>query len=78
MNPSGDLLAAEISTSEEGVRFGQTITVTQGLEVGNVASYSENQTDGSLLVLKTAPSRGNSTLSLITGWQGLLKDNQRD
>ncbi len=78
MNPSGDLLAAEISTSEEGVRFGQTITVTQGLEVGNVASYSENKTDGSLLVLKTAPSRGNSTLSLITGWQGLLKDNQRD
>jgi Tol biopolymer transport system component len=78
MTPSGDLLAAEISISSEGVRFGRTTTITQGLEVGNSVSFSENQTDGSLLVLKTAPSRGNSSLSLITGWQGLLHDNQRN
>jgi serine/threonine protein kinase/Tol biopolymer transport system component len=78
MNPGGDLLAAEISIDPEGVRFGRTTTITQGLEVGNVASYSENKVDGSLLVLKTAPSRGNSTLSLITGWQGLLAENQRN
>ncbi len=78
MSASGDLLAAEISISEEGIRFGRTITLTQGLEVGNVPSYSEDGTDGSLLILKTALSRGNSTMSLITGWQGLLKSNQRN
>ena len=38
----------------------------------------KTETDGDLLVLKTAPSRGNSTLSLITGWQGLLETNQRN
>jgi Tol biopolymer transport system component/tRNA A-37 threonylcarbamoyl transferase component Bud32 len=78
MSPSGDLLAAEISLSAEGVRFGRTITIAHGLEVSNSPSFSENLTDGSLLVLKTAPSRGNSTLSLITGWQGLLNYSQRN
>jgi len=78
LKPNGELLAAEISMSPDGVRFGRTTTIAQGLEAGNMPSYSEDRTDGSLLVLKSAPSRGNSTLSLITGWQGLLEKNQRD
>jgi Tol biopolymer transport system component len=76
LNNNGDLMAAEISISESGIRFGRTNTITQGLEILNVASYSENRADGSLLVLKTAQNRGNSQLSLITGWQGLVEKNQ--
>ncbi len=77
-NPGGDLLAAEITISNDGIRFGRTTTIVQGLEVGGFPGYSEDRNDGRLLVLKTAPSRGNSTISLITGWQGLLKENQRN
>jgi len=78
MTPNGDLLATEISISSESVRFGRTTTIAKGLEVGNTPSYSEDRTDGSLLVVRTAPNRGNSQLSLITGWQGLLGKNLRD
>jgi Tol biopolymer transport system component len=78
LNPSGDLLATELSITDEGIRFGRTVVVTQGLEVGNFATYSEDVTTGNLLVLKTAPSRGNSTLSLITGWRGMLENNQNN
>jgi len=77
-NPGGEILAAEITVSDDGIRFGRTTAIVQGLEVGNYPGYSEDRNNGSLLVLKTALSRGNSTLSLIMGWQGLLDDNHRN
>ena len=77
-NPGGEILAAEITISDDVIRFGRTTAIVQGLEVGNYPGYSEDRNNGSLLVLKTSLSRGNSTLSLITGWQGLLENNHRN
>jgi len=74
LTPGGELLATEFSQESGGLRFGQTRTITQGVEVANVVSYSEKRSDGSLLVLKKAQNRENSMLSMITGWQGLLAD----
>ena len=74
LTPGGELLAAEFSQEGGGLRFGQTRTITQGVEVANVVTYSEKRSDGSLLVLKKAQNRENSMLSMNTGWQGLLAD----
>ncbi len=74
LSPGGELLAVDFSQEGGGLRFGQTRTITQGVEVGNVVSYSENRSDGSLLVLKIAQNRESSMLSIITGWRGLLAD----
>ncbi len=74
LSPGGDVLATDLRQESGGIRFGQTTTITQGVEVGNVNNYSENRSDGSLLVLKMAQNRENSMLSLITGWRGLLAD----
>jgi len=77
LTPSGDLLAADFTQEGGGLRFGQTRTITQGVGVGNVTTYSEKRSDGSLLVLKMAQNRENSMLSMITGWRGLLTDRDK-
>ncbi len=74
LNPNGDLLAADLSQEGGGLRFGQIRTITQGVEVDGSKTYSENRSDGSLIVLKMAQNRESSRLSMITGWRGMLAD----
>jgi hypothetical protein len=67
-------LTTEVTIREDGLAFGETRSITGGLVITNAVSYDEDPVTGDLIVQKTAQSRFNSTLYLITGWPQLLEN----
>jgi len=74
---AGTLEATTVELQTDGLRIGDTVRVTSGVDATVVRSYTENPVNGQLLVQRQDDNQPTTSLTLVTGWQqALTRANQ--
>ncbi len=69
---AGALEATTVELQSDGLRIGDTVRVTSGVDATVVRSYTENPVTGQLLVQRQDENQPTTSLTLVTGWQQAL------
>ncbi|MEZ4386059.1 MAG: protein kinase [Candidatus Krumholzibacteriia bacterium] len=77
LDPTGRLLKTQLTLGDRSLDIGETSEIATGVDTDLVRTFDLDRTTGQLIVQRAVQNRVSDQLQLVTGWQNLLRRDDR-